>query len=232
MIKVLITFVLLGLSPHVFSQYNSCSGSDDHRNTLDDLCPRMEGTELAGCCPQVFRTPPLQCQYRIVERIYGDRYYNSSYTVCEEDQNVTVSCCRKTNYSRECSRDPINKQFYPRLIHRRNQCCFEGCPPASYWRNPPNPDPNFSFNHELSTGSLGSCNDPLPEMNECSVDTECIASQRCPVPRPKIEPEDNPNNNVPPGQDMPNDNLPPDQDVPDNDDSPEEDDRGTPDPEG
>jgi hypothetical protein len=171
--------------------YQSCSGSTDktQRKELDVFCPRVEGAHPKGCCPPIYRTEqPLTCRYYVGSTKPAS--VESSYTVCEDNRNVVISCCGAG--SRPCANNVINKPFFPRLINRDNQCCFESCPNAEYWRRPPNPDNSLSDRHLLGSG-IPSCDE---EINECAPNSpQCQPSSPCPEappggpPRPPGPPE-------------------------------------------
>ena len=36
-----------------------------------------------------------------------------------------------------CNVQRVKVNFIPRLVHRQNSCCFETCPAATYWLDPP-----------------------------------------------------------------------------------------------
>ncbi len=185
----LISFLLLLLlNPPGYSRdFPACNKKDPGRTEVDNVCPRLEGIHPAGCCPQIFSEPPLSCDYHIVKDRGQAILANSSYSKCVGGSTVRVNCCA-LKY-KACYTNPINKQFKPRLIFRSDTCCFENCPPASYWRNPPNPDPNFTENHELTNaGNVALCvNETL---NECSYGSSnnCEPSSACPAPTPAPAP--------------------------------------------
>ena len=122
--------------------YNNCPSNVAGRTELDNVCPRLEGIHPEGCCPQIFKNPPLTCNYHVVLNRGQAFLANSSYLSCQNGVTVSNSCC--VMRYRACFVEPITKSYRPRLLYRQNTCCFESvCPPASYWRNPPNPDPAF-----------------------------------------------------------------------------------------
>lgn len=162
-------------------EFKRCDIKEPGRTELDNVCPRLEGIHPQGCCPQVFDKNKLTCNYHIVKERGQPILANSQYTVCENGDNKTVQCCAPR--FKACYIEPITRPYRPRLIHRSNTCCFENCPPADYWRNPPNPDLEFKEDHELSNaGAISLC---VPEtINECTngSSASCEPSQRCPPP--------------------------------------------------
>lgn len=158
--------------------FQQCTNTAAPRSELDHFCPRLEGVHLEGCCPPLFKEPPLQCRYAVyLSR--GQLYLtNSSYTVCQNGQNVSIPCC--TVAQRGCYRDPVTLPFKPRLLYRNNTCCFENCPSAAYWRTPP-AHPAITPSHELvDTGPI--CTETV--LQECTYGNSesCQPSESCPPP--------------------------------------------------
>ena len=170
--------------------FNQCLRSDPGRVELDNLCPRLEGVHLEGCCPPLRKSAPLQCKY-VVTQSQGQLYLTqSSYTTCQNGQNISVSCC--TVVQRSCTVSPVTLNYIPRLLHRRNNCCFENCPPGNYWRQAP-ANPAITAGHELDEGSSpAACTGTV--LQECSAGSvsDCQASSPCPVPTPSPSPSPSP----------------------------------------
>lgn len=169
--------------------YPDCK-AEDRRQKQDDFCPRAEGTTLDHCCPEdVRRNTPLSCYYAVGTT---ETYYTTtSFVKCIDGSNVTKYCCGLR--SRSCKRDLIVKSFISRLIKRRGQCCFEGCPPADYWRAPP-ADPQFTPEHKLGDRGDRYCSTGPSRPNSCSPDLAMCSgidssNERCPiVPTPTPSP--------------------------------------------
>ncbi len=195
------------------SSFKQCQATDNPRSELDTFCPRVEGVHPEGCCPQLFKQPPLQCYYSIVVN-RGQAYLaNSSYTTCQGGENVRVSCC--VVRQRTCYRDLKQLPFLPRLLHRNNSCCFENCPPADYWRAAP-ANPAISSQHELTGNGVPICTGSV--LDECShgSSANCQASSPCPVePKPSNEPSDGGNPDPPKPDPKPQDPPKPDPPKPD-----------------
>lgn len=172
-------------------RFNQCSTSAAPRTALDHFCPRVEGIHPDGCCPQVFKKPPLQCKYAVYLSRGQAFLANSSYTQCQNGANVTINCCEV--HQRGCYRDLKTLDFLPRLLHREKACCFENCPSADYWRAPP-ANPNITPQHELVGSSPTMCTGTV--LQECSFGTaaNCQASDPCPPPPP---PESTPGPSAP-----------------------------------
>lgn len=207
-----VTTLLLGTSAFAKS-YPDCK-TEDRRQKQDDFCPRTEGTTLDHCCPEDVRRPtPFQCRYSVGST---ETYYTTtSFVKCVDGSNVTKYCCGIR--SRGCKRDLIVKSFISRLIKRRGQCCFEGCPSADYWRSPP-ADPQFTPDHKLGDAGDRYCSTGPNRPNSCPADlVMCSAidssNQRCPVvpspPSPPTPPNPNPPNPQPPGPNPPSPPTPP-----------------------
>lgn len=176
--------------------YPTCSAWDN-RIDLDNFCPRMEGVHLPNCCPPLIKMSALTCDYQIVKDRGQPFLANSSYTTCENNANVTKPCC--TTATRACYTDPVSLKFLPRLINRQASCCFEQCPPASYWRAAPNANPKITANHELTGGSVPICTQTT--LQECSVGTtdNCPVSDFCPIVIPGPQPGTDPGPGTGPG---------------------------------
>lgn len=189
-ILYLLLFLYIGIySNFSYSKnYNFCS-RDPHRNIQDDMCPRMEGVTPKGCCPTGFLTTPLSCVYSNFVRQGQVVYSNSSYRVCNYDNNGdlesidNVPCCRQGYNS--CYNNPKTLSFYPRLIHR-DQCCLEKCPDVAYWLTPPVPAQasGLTQNYRLTAPTCTSA------INNCSAShsATCQTSQSCSFPRPPSPP--------------------------------------------
>lgn len=175
--------------------FPSCSAWQG-RVDLDGFCPRMEGVHLEGCCPPIEKRPGLSCNYHIVKARGQAFLGNSSYNACVGGQNVAIPCCEIQQ--RACFVSPVNLTFIPQLIGRNNQCCFEPCPPASYWRAEPNPNPSITPEHELTGAGMAMCTNTT--LSECSLGSapSCPTSSYCPVPETPTVPS-NPNNPTDPG---------------------------------
>lgn len=163
--------------PRTANSFKQCSAVSAPRSETDHFCPRMEGIHLEGCCPQLFKSPPLHCPYHVVVRRGQPFLRDSSYVTCEGGVDVSHPCCVLDQ--RDCSKDKVSLNFYPRLIHRTS-CCFENCPSGDYWMRPP-ANPSITSQHESGVGAP-TC-DPQPAL-ECSVGTaeSCQASTPCPPP--------------------------------------------------
>lgn len=177
--------------PRTFQQ---CSSGDAPRSELDHFCPRLEGVHLEGCCPPLFKEPPLQCRYAVyLDR--GQIYLGqTAYQSCENGQTVSKPCCRIMQ--RGCYDQEVILPFKPRLLHRNNRCCFENCPSADYWRAAP-AHPAITPAHELvNTGPT--CTRTV--LQECSVGGEenCQPDNPCPPPPSPPEPTPTPSMPAPP----------------------------------
>lgn len=194
--KFNLIFVLLGLwTVDVSAQvrnYNDCTatagGASTQRADLDTFCPRLEGANMEGCCPALYRQgQPLTCNYYVGSSQSVDQ--DGSYTDCVNNQNVQVACCATVQQT--CGAQSIQKTFIPRLINRSNSCCFESCPNAQYWINPPNPDTRFTPQHLLGVitacgTNTGSCTAGLPA---CQGDNFCpVVTTAPPVGTPTSGP--------------------------------------------
>ncbi|MBX2986975.1 MAG: hypothetical protein KF802_03670 [Bdellovibrionaceae bacterium] len=171
--------------------FQQCDAKEPGRTELDHFCPRVEGVHLEGCCPPLFKDPPIQCKYAVpVER--GQAYLaKSSYTVCQGGTEVSVPCCQIRQ--RGCSRDPVTLPFKQRLLFRQKTCCFEGCPSADYWLTPPAAS-GITKDHELNS-PLAQCTGTVIDECDAGNSANCQASDPCPVvPSPP-----NPPNPSPPG---------------------------------
>lgn len=179
--------------------YPSCSSSSEGRVDLEGFCPRLEGVTLPNCCPAMERKPGLTCSYNIIKDRGQPFLANSSYTMCDKGVQKSVPCCRVMQ--RACFVEPVNLFFISRLINRNNSCCFESCPPASYWRAQPNPNAKITANHELTNNSTPEC--VSQTLQECSYgsDSSCAADTYCPPPDPIPQPTSTPSGGVvvPPG---------------------------------
>lgn len=166
--------------------FQSCSRAEPGRTELDNLCPRLEGVHLEGCCPPLRSNTTLQCRYHIV-RERGQQYLaQSSYTVCQNNMNVNIPCCAVMR--RTCVDAPVTLNYIPRLIHRAKTCCFENCPPADYWRQAP-ANPQITPDHEYAEGvSPAGCTGTI--LQECSIGNSvtCQANDPCPTPAPAPAP--------------------------------------------
>ena len=214
MISFMIAFVLSSVTFAQTSTFSQCSEKAAPRTELDGFCPRIEGIHPAGCCPQLFKQPPLQCFYAIYKE-RGQAYLaDSSYTVCENGTNVQKPCCRVQQ--RACVEQKIQLPFLPRLLHRNESCCFENCPSATYWRTPPAKG-NLTPEHEITTAASPVCTGTtLPECSSGTAES-CPASSPCPVapgpdpgggtpvpgPNPSVPPDPNPGNGGNPGPIVP-----------------------------
>ncbi|NUN05293.1 MAG: hypothetical protein HUU57_05990 [Bdellovibrio sp.] len=165
---------------------------------MDNFCPRIEGVHLEGCCPPLEKRPSMQCTYHVVASQGQAFWGNSTSTQCVGGANTTVPCCRLMH--RGCYKDPQTLNFVSRLIGRNKQCCFETCPPASYWRAEPNPRPQITAQHQLTGAStLALCQNI--ELQECSVGAgACPADDPCPPPPdPGPSPQPSPSPGPSPG---------------------------------
>lgn len=191
-----LTFSLLFSNSAKASSYGDCRASD-RRQSIDDFCPKTEGTPLDHCCPEDVRRPaPMNCTYAVGS---SEAYLTPrSFTKCINGSNVTRSCCGVR--SRSCKTNKIVKRFISRLIKRRKQCCFESCPPADYWRRDP-ADPQFTPGHKLTQPNQRFCGSGQQMPNSCPADMAMCSdidssNDRCPViptPRPNPTPTPNPN---------------------------------------
>lgn len=181
-------FVLSFSSQSQGRTFETCSGDFVPRVDLDNFCPRLEGVHLEGCCPPLEKRPAMQCTYHIVVSNGQAFWANSTSTQCIGGVDTAVPCCRLMH--RGCYKDPQTLSFVSRLIGRDKQCCFEKCPPASYWRAQPNPRAEITAQHQLTGGSsLAMCTDA--ELQECSsTGGVCPASNPCPPP--PVEPSTSP----------------------------------------
>lgn len=187
--------------------FQSCSRAEPGRTELDNLCPRLEGVHLEGCCPPLQRNPPLQCRYHIV-RQRGQQYLaQSAYTICQNGMNVNVPCCGVMQ--RACVEQPVTLNYIPRLIHRAKTCCFENCPPADYWRQAP-ANPQITPEHEYTDGG-GPANCTGTLLQECSIGSTatCQPSNPCPPPPAPPAPPSMPGPPTPAPPSMPGPPSPP-----------------------
>lgn len=178
-ISIFALFISCSLQAQVRS-YPNCAATAQGRVDLDNFCPRLEGVHLPNCCPPLMKTAGLTCNYQIVQNNGQPILVNSSFTRCENGKNVSVTCC--TVSTQACFSDPVSLKFIPRLINRQAACCFETCPPASYWRAAPNANPKITASHELTGGLLAQCTPKT--IQSCSVGTTatCQADDPCPPP--------------------------------------------------
>lgn len=99
--------------------FQQCSAGDAPRSELDHFCPRLEGVHLEGCCPPLFKEPPLQCRYAVY-LARGQIYLGqTSYQSCENGQTVSKACCRIMQ--RGCYDQEVILPFKPRLLHRNSR---------------------------------------------------------------------------------------------------------------
>lgn len=162
--------------------YPTCALSSEGRVDLEGFCPRLEGVTLPNCCPALEKKPGISCNYNIIKERGQPFLANSSYQVCEGGVQKSVPCCRVMQ--RACFVEPVTLLFVSRLINRSNSCCFENCPPASYWRAQPNPNPKITADHELTNNSTAACISQT--LQECSYgsSSSCAADSYCPPPEP------------------------------------------------
>jgi hypothetical protein len=175
---------LANFSPRVVPRNFQQCKPNERRNDLDHFCPRAEGAHLDGCCPPLFKEPPLKCRYAINDPSGQPVLVNSSYTTCENGQNVSVNCCILSVQA--CSRERVVLDFKPRLLNREGACCFENCPPGDYWRKPPS-HPQISPRHEIDLGNP-ECQDAVLQQCSYGGEANCQPASPCPPPPPTPTP--------------------------------------------
>lgn len=199
--KDLLTVFLIFFSLSTYSHlslaedFKQCTTKDASRSELDHFCPRLEGIHPKGCCPPLQKEPPLKCSYAIYDSRGQPKLVNSTYTSCENGSDVEHTCCMEIQVG--CYKDRIDLDFIPRLLYRSDDCCFENCPGADYWRAAP-PKGGLSEKHERITTSGPECKKEL--IQSCSVGTSanCAPSDPCPVPAPAPGPAPAPPAPAPP----------------------------------
>lgn len=179
-LRILIPLVISFGASSAFAARNfmQCEGDAAPRSELDHFCPRIEGIHLEGCCPPLFKQPPLKCSYHVVVSRGQPFIGQSAYNACVDGKDVSIPCC--SLQQRDCSRDKVVKDFFPRLLNRKNTCCFENCPSADYWRAPPAAK-DISPQHEFGDGPATCTGTTL---QECTVGATCQESTYCPPPEP------------------------------------------------
>jgi len=186
MISLIVMHLWMNLHPMVLPEAEAdvfpLCPSSTLREDLDNFCPRLEGVTLDRCCPNVVQQAPQICSYSIVENRGQATLVNSNYTTCQNNRNVTVNCCRISQTA--CFRDQQDLPFLGRAIAPRennNKCCFENCPPASYWRAQPNPNARITSRHELGKGGLANvCIDQVVDACTYGNAESCQPSAPCP----------------------------------------------------
>lgn len=180
MLKVFVFIILIACSSLAQKKtYPSCK-SNEGRVDLEGFCPRVEGVTLPKCCPPLEKKPGVVCNYQIIKDRGQAVLSNSTYQVCEGGVQKQYPCCRISQ--RACYTNPVSLNFVSRLIHRDNSCCFETCPPASYWRAQPNPISSITSEHELVSSPVPVCLNQV--VQECSYgsNSNCPADSFCPPP--------------------------------------------------
>ncbi|HND85016.1 MAG TPA: hypothetical protein PLU50_04375, partial [Pseudobdellovibrionaceae bacterium] len=180
----IICVLFYSIDTFALNTYQQCPAGQNERTELDNVCPRLEGKHLPGCCPPLFGANPMTCNYYIVKQGGQAVRVNSSYLTCENGQNVSHECCA-TVYN-DCFEQPVQLQYRPRLISRNNSCCMDACPSANWWINPA-PSRNAAqyalilklTSQHVHGGSLSQCSGLI---DQCSVSGggSCPASSPCP----------------------------------------------------
>jgi hypothetical protein len=162
------------------NSFVTCSPTQQ-RSSIDNMCPMLEGTNLPNCCPPLQNSPPLQCQYVIMVSRGQPTLVNSSYTVCQGGNNVAMPCCEAS--AQDCFNNPQTKTFIQRLIGQTAnngqsaKCCFETCPPATYW-------PTLGSGYTLYSGSASQCTGTTLNLCTYGAAASCPTSSPCPVSPP------------------------------------------------
>lgn len=190
---ILLVSIFLGNPVMALKTYQSCPLAQSERTELDNMCPRVEGKHLDGCCPPLFKSQSMNCTYYVVKTAGQQFMVNSSYTICQNGVNVAIPCCAIA--TSDCSDQRVDLQYLPRLISRNQSCCFDACPAANWWINPP-PSPNAPqitlirkiTNQHVHGGSISQCTGSV--IDQCSVAGHATCPVSSPCPPPSAPPPD------------------------------------------